>query len=61
MPQIVIFLKDLGPGEKGISEMLVPVLLRRLTLDFSIVSITLGSSAFVVVTGAWIGSPRTHN
>jgi hypothetical protein len=51
MPQIVIFLKDLGPGEKGIREMLVPVVLRRL----------LGSSAVVVVTGAWIGSLRTHN
>jgi hypothetical protein len=25
MPQTVIFLEDLGPGEKGIAEMLAPV------------------------------------
>jgi hypothetical protein len=43
MPQTVIFLEDLGPGEKGIAEMLAPVLIRRLTLCFLIVSITQGS------------------
>jgi hypothetical protein len=50
MPRTVIFLKDVSPREKGIAEMLAPVLIRRLTLCFSIVSITLGSSAFMVVT-----------
>jgi hypothetical protein len=45
MPQTVIFLEDLGLGEKGITEMLAPVLIRRLTL-----CLTQGSSAFTVVT-----------
>jgi hypothetical protein len=45
MPQIVIFLEDLGPGKKGIAEMLAPVLIRRLTL-----CLTWGSSAFTVIT-----------
>jgi hypothetical protein len=39
--------------------MLAPVLIRKLTLCFSIVSITQGSSAFMVVTGAWMGGPET--
>jgi hypothetical protein len=43
MPQTVIFLEDLGLGEKGIAEMLAPVLIRRLTLCFSIISKTQGS------------------
>jgi hypothetical protein len=60
MPLTVIFLEDLGPGEKGIAEMLAPVSIRRLTLCFLIVSITWGSSAFTVVTGAWIGGPGTR-
>jgi hypothetical protein len=34
MPQTVIFLEDLGPGEKGIAEMMAPALIRRLTLCF---------------------------
>jgi hypothetical protein len=57
MPQTVIFLEDLGLGEKGIAEMLAPVLIRRLTLCFSIVSVTQGSPAFTVVTGTWMGGP----
>jgi hypothetical protein len=52
MPQTVIFLEDLGLGEKGRVEMLAPVSIRRLTLCFSIVSIAQSSSAFMVVTGA---------
>jgi hypothetical protein len=60
MPWTVIFLEDLGLGEKGIAGMLAPVLIRRLTLCFSIVNITRGSSAFMVVTGACMGGPRTH-
>jgi hypothetical protein len=40
MPRTVISLEDLGPGEKGIAEMLAPVSIRRLTLCFSIVSIS---------------------
>jgi hypothetical protein len=52
-------LEDLGPGEKGIAEMLAPVWIRKLTLCFSIVSITQNSSAFMVVTGAWMGGSRT--
>jgi hypothetical protein len=55
MPQTVIFLEDLGPGVKEIAEMLAPVSIRRLSLCFSIVSIARGSSAFMVVTGAWMG------
>jgi hypothetical protein len=31
MTGTVIFLEDLGWGEKGIAEMLAPVLIRRLT------------------------------
>jgi hypothetical protein len=50
MPRTVIFLEDLGPGEKGIAEFLAPVSIRRLTLCFSIVSIAQGASAFMVVT-----------
>jgi hypothetical protein len=46
MPQTVIFLEDLDPGEKGIAEMLAPVSIRRLTLCFSIVSIVWGSSGW---------------
>jgi hypothetical protein len=61
MPQTVIFLEDLGPGEKGIAEMLAPVLIRRLTLCFLIVSITQGSPAFTVAIGAWMGGPKTHH
>jgi hypothetical protein len=61
MPQTVIFLEDLGPGEKGIAEMLAPVLIRRLTLCFSIVNVAWGSSVFMVVTGAWMRGPRTHH
>jgi hypothetical protein len=57
MLQTIIFLEDLGLGEKGIAEMLAPVLIRRLTLCFSIVSINQGSYAFMVVTGAWMGRP----
>jgi hypothetical protein len=30
-------------------------------LCFLIVSITLGSSAFTVVTEAWMGGPKTHH
>jgi hypothetical protein len=52
-------LEDLGLGEKGIAEMLAPVLIRKLNLCFSIVSIAWGSSDFLVVTGAWMGGPRT--
>jgi hypothetical protein len=44
MPRTVIFLENLGPGEKGIAEMLAPVLIRRLTL-----CLTWGFSAFTVV------------
>jgi hypothetical protein len=55
MPQTTIFLEDLGPGEKEIAEMLASILIRRLNLCFSIVSITQGSSGFIVVTGAWMG------
>jgi hypothetical protein len=44
MTQTVIFLEDLGLGEKGMAEMLAPVLM-RLTL-----CLTQGFSAFVVVT-----------
>jgi hypothetical protein len=57
MPRTVIFLEDLGPGEKGIAEMLAPGLRRRLNLCFSIVSKTQGSPAFMLVTGAWMGGP----
>jgi hypothetical protein len=53
-------LEDLGLREKGIAEMLAPVLIRRLTLCFLIASISQVSSAFTVVTRAWMGSPRTH-
>jgi hypothetical protein len=59
MPRTVIFLEDLCLGEKRIAEMLAPVLIRRLTLCFSIMSKTRDSSAFMVVTGAWMGGPRT--
>jgi hypothetical protein len=45
MPRTVTFLEVLGPGEKGIAEMLAPVLIRRLTL-----CLTQGSPAFMVVT-----------
>jgi hypothetical protein len=44
MPGTVIFLEDMGTGEKGIAEMPSPVLIRRLTL-----CLTWGSSAFMVV------------
>jgi hypothetical protein len=50
MPQTVIFLEDLGLEEKGIAEMLAPVLIRRLTL-----CLIWGSSAFMVVTEACMG------
>jgi hypothetical protein len=53
MPQTVIFLEDLGPGEKGIPEMLAPVLIRRLTL-----CLIWGSSAFTVVTKPVGEAPR---
>jgi hypothetical protein len=56
MPQTVIFLEDLGPGEKGIAEMLAPVLIRRLTL-----CLIWGSSAFTVVIEACMGGPGTHH
>jgi hypothetical protein len=56
-PRTVIFLEDLGLGEKGIAEMLAPVSIRRLNLCFSIVNIAQGASAFMVVTGAWMGGP----
>jgi hypothetical protein len=45
MPLTVIFLEDLGSGEKELAEMLAPVLIRRQTL-----CLTQGSSAFMVVT-----------
>jgi hypothetical protein len=61
MPRTVIFLEDLGPGEKGIAEMLAPISIRRLTLCFSIVSKTQGSQAFMVITRAFMGSPGTHH
>jgi hypothetical protein len=61
MPQAVIFLEDLGPRKKGISEMLAPVPIRKLTLCFLIVSIALGSSAFMVATGVYMGGPGTHH
>jgi hypothetical protein len=46
MPQTVIFLEALHLGDKGIAEMLAPVLIRRLILCFLIVSITLSSPCF---------------
>jgi hypothetical protein len=61
MLRTVIFLEDLGLGEKGIADMLAPVSIRRLTLSFSIVSIARGSSAFMVATRTWMGGPRTHH
>jgi hypothetical protein len=61
MPQTVIFLEDLGLGEKGIAEKLAPVLIRRLMLCFSIVSTTQSSSDFMMVLGAWMGGLRTHH
>jgi hypothetical protein len=39
-------LEDLGPGEKGIAEMLAPVSIRRLALFFLIMSITLRDPRF---------------
>jgi hypothetical protein len=45
MPRTVIFLEDLGPGEKEIAEMLASILIRRLIL-----CLIWGSSAFTVVT-----------
>jgi hypothetical protein len=56
MPQTLIFLEDLDPGEKGIAEMLAPVLIRRLTL-----CLIWGSSAFMVVREACMGGPGTHH
>jgi hypothetical protein len=56
MPQTVIFLEDRGLGEKGIAEMLATVSIRKLTL-----CLTQGSSAFMVVIGAWMGGPGTHH
>jgi hypothetical protein len=61
MPRTVIFLEDLGLGEKGIAEMLAPVLIRRLTLCFSIVSKTRGYPVFMLVTGACMEGSRTHH
>jgi hypothetical protein len=52
-------LEDLGLGEKGRAEMLAPVLIRRLTLCFSIMSKTRGSPAVMVDTGACMGGSRT--
>jgi hypothetical protein len=46
MPRTVIFLEDLGLGEKRIAEMLAPISIRRLTLSFLIVNTTRGSPAF---------------
>jgi hypothetical protein len=60
MLRTVNFLEDLGPGEKGIAEMLAPVLIRRLTLCFSIVSETWSSPVFMMATGACMGGPRTN-
>jgi hypothetical protein len=61
MPRTVISLKDLGPGEKGIAEIMAPVSIRRLTLCFSIMSKTQISSAFMVVREACMGGPRTRH
>jgi hypothetical protein len=61
MPQTVIFLEDLGSGEKGIAEILALVLIRRLTLCFSIVSKTRGSCDFMVVREACMGGPGTRH
>jgi hypothetical protein len=61
MPRTVIFLEDLGPGEKEIAEMLAPVSIRRLTFCFSIMSKTWDSPDFLVVTGACMGSPGTRH
>jgi hypothetical protein len=49
-PQTVTFLEDLR--EKGIAEILAPVSSQEDDLCFSVVSISQGSSAFMVVTGA---------
>jgi hypothetical protein len=57
MLQTVIFLEDLGPGEKEIAEMLAPVSIRRLTLCFSSVSETWDSPPFMVVRDACMGGP----
>jgi hypothetical protein len=46
MPQTVIFLEDLGPGEKEIAEILALVFIRKLTF-----CLICGSSAFTVVPG----------
>jgi hypothetical protein len=56
MPPTVIFLEDLGPGEKGIAEMLAPISIRRLTL-----CLIWGPSAFTVVTEACMGGPGTRH
>jgi hypothetical protein len=62
MPWTVIFLEDLGPGEKGIAEMLAPESVRRLTLCFSVVSITPDSSlCFSGGYRAWMGGSRTRH
>jgi hypothetical protein len=39
-------MEDLGPGEKGIAEILAPISIRKLTLSFSIVTLTPGSSTY---------------
>jgi hypothetical protein len=56
MPRTVIFLEDLGPGEKGIAEMMAPISIRRLTL-----CLIWDSSAFTVVSEACMGGPGTHH
>jgi hypothetical protein len=56
MSRTVTFLEDLGPGEKGIAEMLAPVSIRRLTLY-----LIWCSSAFMVVTEACMGGPGTRH
>jgi hypothetical protein len=47
-------LEDLGLGKKGIAEILADLVLfnSKYHLEFS---------AFVVVTGPWIGGPGTHH
>jgi hypothetical protein len=52
-------LEDLGPTEKGLAEILAPVVIRKLTLCFSIVSIAQWDSS--VFTGAWMGGPSTRH
>jgi hypothetical protein len=59
-PKWLFVFLDLGPGEKRRTEKQAPLSRRKMSLCFSTIMVTRGSSTMMSRSRAWTGNPRTH-